>query len=96
MYARRDAKNVASHISFHMRYKMSRETDLLQTDSDGLLLVGLPRVSELIVQILSRKTGHNAAEVIGAALEYLAAKILSDDEKAQVVKILKDHTNPRN
>lgn len=69
---------------------MSIETDLLKADKEGLLLVGLPRLSEIIVRVLSRKTGHNAAQLISVALEHLADKVLDEQEKEELKKAIKD------
>jgi hypothetical protein len=62
---------------------------LLKTDSDGLMMVGLPKTSEIIVQLISKKTGKDFATVLSTAIEYLATRVLNDNEKAILIEKLK-------
>ena len=66
-----------------------RDLDLFKVDKEGVMMIGLPRISEVMVRILCKRTGRAPAEVISAALENLADKVLSPEDKEQLVAAIK-------
>ena len=58
-------------------------------DSQGMMMIGLPKGSLLLVQACSRRTGLDMVNVISMALKSFADKVLDEQSKLELGKKLR-------